>query len=287
MSASRFTIVADDERVLVRDHRPVRAACVHGAPGLWRAVPTSACALAIFEVAAPSTVADRVQAGRAFRALHEPIIAWAIATADGRAAEDALPDWTAPPRNATALAASRSAPLPVPDMRSSVPAPHMAPSARGGLKRELVWKPRHIALRFPLVVRSAPPWSGPRLELARGLCGLAHSRWRYGRFHLAVQQDADSISAEVDLTGAPHGLLLELLGDARDALLYAVERLAPPLALLNERALDAPLAAHAAAWMGRASSNSSDRDRAPASGWEVTAGSSLPPRPLQQTTLPW
>jgi hypothetical protein len=129
---------------------------------------------------------------------------------------DALGGWRAPP--AEDLAGWSG------DPRLTVRAGALL--AQGGLLRE----DQRVALRFPLIARVPETLPRPRRAWLAALLTDARQRWRLAR--IGVVRSRRAVAAEVDLTGAPHAALDDLLAASLAALTNLVEWVLPPLGVI-------------------------------------------------------
>jgi hypothetical protein len=175
-----------------------------GSPGLWKPVVDGKSQRARREFHLPRSV---IEGGELWadgpEEVGDPIQAclqWAAETAGG----DVPRDWKSPPR---AL------------VESWVPSRGLV-LQRGPLLRqgELAYGPSRLGLSFP-VVNEVPECLAParREWLARVLAD-AQNRWRMVRVGFDSDTKRPAVRAEVDLSGAPHGMLEGLVKAGLDAL---------------------------------------------------------------------
>jgi len=179
-----------------------------GRPGLWKTVvaekPGRArrefhLPLAAIEAADPWP-GDRDEPEDPLRACLD----WAAATVEG----DVPDGWTSPPREQVeAWIPSRGRVI------------QSGPLLCHG---SLIHEPRRLALSFALAGEvSAEITPARRAWLGRVLAD-AQSRWRMVRVGMEGEPDRPEVRAEVDWTGAPHGVLEALVPIGLDALRWVV-----------------------------------------------------------------
>jgi len=109
---------------------------------------------------------------------------------------------------------------------------HCGLHARQG---ELVYRPKRLALRFPLIFHVPDDLPDTHYFWLRNLLIDAQNRWKLVRIGLRNESSATSVQAEVDLTGAPPGMLDGLLTVAAAALHAVVAWVVPPAEFLVEQ----------------------------------------------------
>jgi len=103
---------------------------------------------------------------------------------------------------------------------------------------ELVYRPKCLALRFPLIFDVPDDLPDTHHFWLRNLLIDAQNRWKLVRIGFRDKSSAAAVQAEVDLTGAPHGMLVGLIEVAVSALQAVVAWVVPPAEFLVEQASD-------------------------------------------------
>ena len=221
-----------------------------GRPGLWRVVRAEgdglvtafACppiaTFAIPDASGSSRVEGTQSSEGDSKTVEDMLFDWACATA-----QRAVPEgWSAPDRDRL--------------MDTFDPDRLIVRVGSNVARGELECAGQTLRLRFAELVRLDPVLSEPRRDWIRELCLEAQTRWQWARFSV----DADRVSAEVDLSGAPIPLLDEIFGWAFDALVFSVGWALPALALVADEDLSSPEFDRGPAWRvddGMSSSSSS------------------------------
>jgi hypothetical protein len=169
-----------------------------GRPGLWKYATDAQCKplRRVFELP-PSLLRRAETDADSF----EHLAGWALATADGEA-DDA---WSPPPKEEVDSW--------LPDGALTLQAGAMA--RQGTLIRE----DRRLALGFPILSEVPSDLPAARVQWVRELLIDGQNRWRLVRIGLSPDAEA---RAEVDLTGAPHAALRELVQTGLEALRLVV-----------------------------------------------------------------
>jgi hypothetical protein len=102
----------------------------------------------------------------------------------------------------------------------------------------LVCRPDRLAIIFPIVTSVPAELSAVRRELLKELGIDAQNRWRMVRIGWRDAYEERGLEAEVDLTGAPHSVLTELIVVAMDALRWVVRWSVNSAALLTDASVD-------------------------------------------------
>lgn len=103
---------------------------------------------------------------------------------------------------------------------------------------ELVCKPQRLAFRFPILLRIPEDLSEARLYWLRRLLAETQNRWKLVRTGFNSGRIRTAALAEVDLSGAPPGVLPDLVNIALAALKGAVAWAVPSAAFLIDGAMD-------------------------------------------------
>jgi hypothetical protein len=181
-----------------------------GAPGFWKAdvLPDGNCGRVFHLPLAALTSAGCMESEEELAA---SCVAWAIDTAAGR-----LPTgWQAPARSEVEACLSGAA----------------LTAQRFGQVRQgtLHVMPKRLAVSFPLLARWPAELPAARAAWLRELLVNAQSQWRLVRVGVAAD---GAVCAEVDLTGAPAGILEGLVGRAVGCARLFVESLMESAELL-------------------------------------------------------
>jgi len=179
-----------------------------GKPGLWKTVVAEKAGRARREFHLPLAALedadawpdDRQEADDPLRACLD----WAAATVEG-----VVPDgWTSPPRG---------------QVEAWIPSGGLV--VRSGpllCQGSLLHEPRRLALSFRLVGELSAEITPARRAWLGCVLADAQSRWRMVRIGMEGAPDRPEVRAEVDWTGAPHGVLEALVPIGLDALRWVV-----------------------------------------------------------------
>ncbi len=175
-----------------------------GRPGLWKRTGNGrrATAQRVFELP-PSILARPVWDSTRF----EQLAAWAEATAGG----DLDRDWSPPPREEVERW--------LPDQALTLQVGSIA------VQGALTCRDDRLVFDFPVVPRIPEDLPPAREAWLRELLADGQNRWRMVRIGMA---DDSAAHAQVDLSGAPHEFLEELVRIGLDALRLVVSTLIEP-----------------------------------------------------------
>jgi hypothetical protein len=196
---------------------------LHGSPGLWKFSKARAAVPFDREFHLPLSVlktCDLFDSDLEQRDLTRECVDWAIATLHGN-----LPAaWSAPAAD---------------HLEAAIP-PNGLTVQTGPIIRQgsLVCTAERLALVFP-ILREVPAELPPRRQqLLSELAIDAQNRWRMVRIGWNDTSDRRGIEAEVDLTGAPHPVLQQLVRVGVDALGWVVQWIVTSAALLADVRVD-------------------------------------------------
>jgi hypothetical protein len=181
-----------------------------GRPGLWKWVAGEEGLYRVFEL--PLSLCEGTEPS-AFGSL----LSWALDTVEG----DRPEGWQAPPRE---------------EVEAMIPTKGLTLRS-GALARqgELLCGPDGLALRFPVVQHVPEGLSDCRIYWLRRLLLEAQTYWRLARAGSVGDLRGSPVHAEVNLTGAPHGMLAGMIALALAALHAIVAWTVQPAVFLVDR----------------------------------------------------
>jgi hypothetical protein len=193
-----------------------------GEPGLWKIVTDKdGQPRKIFEFPISIVAENNPDCGPSINPAKSSLpkaLRWARKTLVG----ERINDWASPPkREIMALLDPQSLTA------------HSNLHARQG---ELVYRPNRLALRFPILFNVSDDLPHTHYFWLRNLLIDAQDRWKMVRIGFCSESSATSVQAEVDLTGAPHSVLDDLLSVALAALQALVAWVLPSAEFLVRQA---------------------------------------------------
>ena len=96
----------------------------------------------------------------------------------------------------------------------------------------LIHAPHRLAIRFPVIRLSQSALSAPRRAWVARVLDDAQNRWRMVR--AGIDSATEEAAVEIDLSGAPHQSLSELIQVSRDALRWVVKWTVWPITFLSD-----------------------------------------------------
>lgn len=187
-----------------------------GKPGVWKFVrnPRTGKYRAVFELPSATLHPDDEDGDE--MDLEAQCVEWAFATARGH-----IPDgWVNKPRE---------------EVLSWLPARGLTLQAGPHLRQgALLHSDTQLSLRMPILPKIPDNLPAGRREWIEELLLESQSQWRLVRTGFTEQ---GGIEAEVNLTGAPDGVVEPLIRTSLDSLRWVVERLMGPMVLLADPSL--------------------------------------------------